>query len=396
MASYLVSKSQYDCSGCGACAAKCPLQCITLEAQPDGFYYPLVDDTKCIHCHLCETVCPYQNAAALNPPIQIRAATSKNADLVRSSSSGGVFSLLAETVLQDCGTVYGAAFDDEFRCVHVGVKNAETLSRLRKSKYVQSDTATAFREIPKALLQGTTVLFSGTPCQVAGLKALCKGRDDRLITVDIACHGVPSQQDFDRYRAYLEKTQKGTLRSLDFRDKRAGAGHHLSYEIETEDGCVEEYHCKPFRSAYYYLFLHGKNFRKSCYSCPYAQLERAGDLSLADCWGLGEQDVPFAISSGVSAVTINTERGAALWAQIADLLDTAQMDKTLLIQNNQPFRAPCEEPENRDALLERIRTQGYAGSQSFMSKATYLKECAKALIPSDAKTKLKKLIRRGH
>lgn len=391
MSSFLKTKTEYDCSGCGACKVSCPQRCIEMVEHEDGFSFPSVNAENCISCHLCEKVCPYETALDRNIPLETIAAVAGDHEIVAQSSSGGLFSEIADAVLKMGGVVYGATLDETFQCVHVRVNNEKDLYKLQKSKYVQSRAYPVYAEIIDLLQQNRTVLFSGTPCQVAGLKNLTNGKDTTLYTIDIACHGVPSQKAFDQYVRYLEKKHRGRLQTIDFRYKRPGQwGHNLSYDID-RDG-MHHYEYKPYQSAYYFLFLHGKTFRKSCYQCPYAAVERVGDITLADCWGLEQNDVPFDISDGISALTINTERGRELMNLIREKVNTHPVSLNMIKEFNQPFREPCREPEGGNELVKKILSDGYSESKNYMSKITYLKEMIKASVPNSTKTKIRRAI----
>lgn len=393
MSSFLNNKNEYDCSGCGACKVRCPQRCIEMVEHEDGFRFPKVDSSKCISCHLCERICPYENELDLSTPSHVFAATSKSVNDVSSSSSGGIFPLIARAVLENGGIVYGASFDDDLVCKHIRVDKTEDIWKLQKSKYLQSRAWEVYQDIINELKTGRHILFSGTPCQVAGLKNLTQGFNENLLTIDIACHGVPSQEDFNRYLQFLEKKHGGHVRAVDFRHKRQGKwGHFLSYKIE--DG--KEFQCAPYKSLYYYLFLHGYTSRKSCYQCKYAGMSRVGDLTLADCWGVSQANVSFDISNGVSAITVNTSPGQRLMEMIKEAVWAEPINGELIVRYNQPFRAPCKEPDNRDAVLKNILENGYVESKKFMPFTTYLKEALKASISGSVKTKIRRLFSRAN
>ena len=169
MSGYLITQILYECSGCGACVSCCPQSCIILTSREDGFLYPKIDKSKCISCHKCEQTCPYGNPAVFQKPRQCLAVVAKDAKLVNKSSSGGVFGLIAGHVIKGGGVVFGATLDESFQCIHIGIEDEDSLWKIQKSKYVQSKTDMAFTEAQKYLQDGRTVLFAGTPCQVAGL-----------------------------------------------------------------------------------------------------------------------------------------------------------------------------------------------------------------------------------
>lgn len=192
-------KDKKACCGCGACVQRCPKQCITLHEDSEGFLYPVADASVCINCGLCEKVCPVINQHTAHEPLQTFAAKNPNEAVRAASSSGGVFTMLAESVIKSGGVVFGAAFDQQWKVVHTCATTIEGLQKFRGSKYLQSQTNNTFREAETYLRQGRQVLYSGTPCQVAGLKKYLRKDYDNLLTLDFICHGVPSPGVFRTY-----------------------------------------------------------------------------------------------------------------------------------------------------------------------------------------------------
>lgn len=391
MCSYLQNSSLDQCSGCGACVQICPKKCIRFEEKRDGFLYPIVDQSECIKCNRCISVCPYKEHPTKSAPITCYAARAKDREVQLNSSSGGVFSILAEIILDQKGIVVGAGLNEDFVCRHQIVTNRSELAKLRGSKYVQSECNHTFPSIKDDLQIGKTVLFTGTPCQVAGLKSFLDHDYDNLICIDLACHGVPSNADFQQCIKSLQK--KGKLVDIKFRDKtKSGWNHALSYSIDTGKKIV----CStvaPYKVPYYYLFLKARNLRGSCYSCPYAGLHRIGDLTLADFWGAERVLAENEIDKGVSAVLINTEKGRKIFEQGNHFLDFRMIDITQVAKGNQPFCKPCERYDKREDLLSDILEYGYADSKKYINSRELLIASSKAAIPEKMKRGIRKYLR---
>ncbi len=217
----LVSKT--DCCGCGACYSICPQKCIDMKPDKLGFLYPVIDEDKCIHCSACELVCPVFHKGEESKTPEAWAGHVKSEALRRASSSGGVFSAICEKILSDGGIIFGAALNDDCKTVrHVKVETMDELGRLRGSKYVQSAIGDTYIEAREALKSGKKVLFSGTPCQIDGLRLFLKRDYENLITVEIICHGTPSPNLFTKYIKYMEAKLGGVIKKVSFRDEIGG------------------------------------------------------------------------------------------------------------------------------------------------------------------------------
>ena len=217
-------ENKKDCCACGACLNICPKEAISLKQDEYGFLYPEIDEYLCIRCELCKKVCAFQNVEEDNVPISTFAAISKNRNQAKNSASGGIFAAIAQYVINNNGIVYGAAFDDSWNVKHIGIEHIEDLIKLQGSKYTQSNTDTTFIEVKKMLALGKQVLYSGTPCQIAGLKKYLGKDYTNLITIDIICHGVPSNKMFKDYLSYLEAKNNAKIQNFKFRDKKTGWG----------------------------------------------------------------------------------------------------------------------------------------------------------------------------
>ncbi|HJD47123.1 MAG TPA: Coenzyme F420 hydrogenase/dehydrogenase, beta subunit C-terminal domain [Candidatus Mediterraneibacter norfolkensis] len=299
------AKVSYDiCTGCGACVNSCPVNAISMRTDPEGFLSPEVDEEKCIECKNCIAVCPvltYENHNSEEPEIlAVRAA-----DKVRAlSSSGGVFTVLAEEILSEGGAVCGAAFDKDMILRHVLVEEKEGLKRLRGSKYLQSDSGDVYLRIRELLTEGRKVLFSGTPCQNAALRNILGEDPDDLLQIDILCHGVPSQTAFSEY---LKEVANGkTVRDVKFRSKEFGwqFGRIL---IEFDDNI--EYIGNIKSDAFIAGFHRNLILRKACAECKYSAYPREGDISIGDFWGISQIDASQNDGKGTSIVFLNNEKG---------------------------------------------------------------------------------------
>lgn len=290
------------CSGCTACHAVCPHDAIAMKPDKLGFMYPEVDMEVCVDCGLCERVCPHLKEYPESSPIKVFAAYNMDSDVRMKSSSGGVFPAVAENVLKAGGTVFGAAFvdHDTGTVAHVQADDEEALKPLCGSKYVQSELRDTFRKIKSQIRDGRNVLFTGTPCQVAGLESLFMRKPENLMTMSCACHGVPSPQVWSRYYQEL----KGNSNDVSFRDKSTG---WKGYDVR-----IGDYVSPAFKDPYMLAMLKGLTLRPSCVTCPYKGKAFGGDILAGDWWGIGKLVPELDDDCGTSAVLVNTEKGFEL------------------------------------------------------------------------------------
>ena len=292
-----------DCCGCGACASACPHAAITMQPDGMGFRYPAVDMVRCVDCHLCEDVCAF--AAAPASGSGPRAEAIRFPALVDDSQSGGLAFALMRKAVRSGMVVYGAAIDDDFVVRHRRVETEDGLEPLRLSKYVQSETDGIPARVRSDLKAGRHVLFTGTPCQCAGVGSLCREYRDRLLLMDIVCHGVPAPFVWRDYLREQERRRGKKLTRVLFRDPSLGWHVHKEALWFGEEKLVSDEYTDLF---YRHLML-----RPSCTVCPFASLSRPGDITAADCWGVEKALPGFADDNrGCSLMLVSTQAGAAL------------------------------------------------------------------------------------
>jgi len=320
-----MSISSITCSSCGACANACVHGAISMQLDTEGFYRPVIDVEKCVECRICEKVCPWVNTVSnpngSNATPQTVAAYAKNETVRMESSSGGVFTVLAEQVLDEGGVVVGVAQIEPTKFGHVVVENKADLAKLRGSKYVQADAGLIYREVRFLLRSGKKVLFSGTPCQVAALYAVL-GRTAAsadLTTVDVVCHGAPSVKVFEKYIAEMEKDKSAHVLSTRFRDKRKGWRlYSMTSSLNTISGDCFQISKTLREDKFMRFFLQNICLNTSCADCKYGKLPRVADITLGDYWNIACVHPEMDDDKGTSLVLLNTERGKTLFASVAD------------------------------------------------------------------------------
>ncbi len=332
------------CTGCAACANICPLNAIEMRLDGSGFRYPYVNSNVCVDCSRCKAICPQNNAIKYNETGSFYAGVSFN-DLVKEkSSSGGIFSLLAEKIIKMGGVVFGAAFDKNFQVKHIAVDDASDLCYLRGSKYVQSDIGTCFEQVKSFLCAGRTVLFSGTPCQIDGLYFYLSEEYENLYTVDILCHGVPSPEVFNKYIKNESENKGREITAFDFRSKKVG---WVNYSTNIIFGDEEK---NVYKSSYMQGFLKNYYLRESCYDCRYAIPNRVGDITLGDFWGYKEKSPEYLEDDnrGISLIIINNKKGEKLFRYIRKKAAIVKKSYDEAAKGNQILYKSSEKPLDYD------------------------------------------------
>lgn len=338
---FITDKSK--CCGCNACVQACPKQCIEMHEDNEGFLYPRVDTTHCIDCGKCEKVCLVINQAEPRRPINVYAAINPDEEIRRQSSSGGIFTLLAEQTIKEGGVVFGARFDESWQVTHDYTESIEGLAPFRGSKYVQSRIGDTFLKAEAFLKQGRKVLFTGTPCQIAGLKKYLHKEYENLLTVDFVCHGVPSpliwqkylSETLENFRAKrgagkntvpLSIDELPVITGISFRDKANGwkkYGFRINYAASkaaqntVSESTIEETLLQPFPDNLFMKgFLSNIYLRPACYACPAKSGKSGADITIGDFWGIEHINPSMDDDKGCSLVIPQSPKGVAICAQL--------------------------------------------------------------------------------
>lgn len=349
----MVTKTE-QCFGCTACASVCPVKAIKMEADQEGFAYPKVEQEQCIGCNLCEKACPLNQEKAGTICINTYAMQHKNADVLRESTSGGMYTALSDAVLKEAGVVYGAAFDENLKVCHIRATTNEERDRCRGSKYVQSNLGDTFSQVQKDLFAGRKVLFFGTPCQVDGLRSFLRKEYDNLFLCDLICNGVTSPAVWKEHVAMLNKVNRSNVVQYKFRPKTWGWTIHNEMAI-LENGklCHSNAYATIYRELYYSRLLH----RPSCYGCRYTNLNRVSDITIADCRGIEHRDTQFDVEAGMSLVLINSAKGVRLFSEIQENILCEEIKIEEFMQP--PLKHPAQKPDHRELFWKEFRDRGY-------------------------------------
>ena len=349
-----IASYESKCTGCGACANVCPKGAIRFVERRGYFRFPQIDEKLCTQCGLCLKKCP---VVTVNPQStggdgvfpQIYGTYVKDAEIRAKSSSGGVFSVLANYVLDNGGVVCGAAFTSGCKLEHVIVERQEDLAPLRGSKYLQSDTGLVYKQIKSCLDAGRMALFCGTPCQVAAMKAVAGPNADKLYTVDFFCHGVPPQKLFEEYVNAITDGKASSARNISFRFKNPDGWKNYHIRIEYDGGCYESYGRKdPYVNGFVSkLFL-----RKSCGNCRFSHIPREGDFTVGDAWGLAEGQWGIRDNKGVSIICVNNERARAVFEQVKGNFAYCVKTSAEAVQKTNNFRSHTYPHTNSARFME--------------------------------------------
>lgn len=323
------------CTGCQACKNVCPKDCISMVADEQGFWYPQIDSRKCISCGKCKQVCPSANRYSDNgKKPECYAAINKDDDVRSRSSSGGVYSEIAKTVVENLGTVFGSAFDDCQEVKIVACHNLLDVNKTMGSKYVQADVQETYKEAKALLEQGKSVLFTGTPCIISGLYAFLKRDYDNLLTVDTICHGVPSPKAWSEYKDSLEKAYKSKIKEVEFRNKETG-WQTYSMKIEFENGEILTE--KVTHNIYLKSFVSHLIIRPSCYVCPSRQMHRQADITLGDFWGVKNWNAAKNDDKGISVVLIHSDKGKRMLEAIKKRFEIYEISTEAALCDNPTY-----------------------------------------------------------
>lgn len=337
------------CCGCTACVTACPAQCIVMRRDREGFDYPVINSPDlCLGCGKCEKVCPVLSPMEKAEPSEVFAARCQA--FIDGSSSGGVFPALAEAVLADGGVVFGAVVNEDMTVGHAEAYDMAGVGKMCGSKYVQSDLYASYEDVRYWLQEGRKVLFTGTPCQVAGLHKYLGKAYDGLVTVDMLCHGAPSPGLWEKYVKALERRHGAKMEYVRFKDKSDSWRH---YSFTTSFGS-----CQYVDDPYMALFVQDMTLRPSCYKCAMRDGRSGSDIMLSDLWSVQVSAPEMSDDRGVSGVYVYTEKGRQLMAAIASKVDVKPVDMELARMDNGGFNDPAGMPEKREEFFKGVHSTG--------------------------------------
>ncbi len=347
-----------NCTGCGLCANVCSKNAIRMVWSDTGFLIPQVDVDSCVNCGLCVKQCiALEESPAYTDnfdSVEAYGAWNKNSDIHKSSSSGGVFTALAEHTIRQGGVVFGVMWQDKLTAVFGKAEHPDELERMRGSKYTPAFPGTVYRDVKHELLNGREVLFCGTPCQVHALRKYLRRQYDNLLTVDIVCHGMPSHLILKKYIEHWEKVEGSPINHVSFREKPEGwLNYHLTRHFENKSTSSTEHHGDLFMK----LFLSDLALNKVCYNCPYAHLPRQGDITLGDYWGVQHIHPDWPIPQGISAVLATTEKGRTALRDCSPALNLVpEAFETVYAKQKVVYIRPKKEiPPHRDRALRLLK-----------------------------------------
>lgn len=395
--------SKTDCCGCEACFNICSHKAITMVPDGSGFMYPLINTDVCVECGLCKKVCQFRTAK-ISPTENVYVAAIRDNNQIMKAASGGIFSAAALSILSNRGVIFGATLtfsEGHANPHHIMIEKEDDLWRLQGSKYVQSRVGETYQQVKQYLQQGRKVLYSGTPCQIAGLKGyLCKEYDN-LYTMDLICHGVPSAELFDAYIQEKNKKYRGKVVQYRFRDKTYGWGMNSAIEV-TNGRKTRVIYRRARTESYFTLFLDCKIYRENCYSCPFARPERVSDITIGDYWGIEKahpelsNNPDYDESKGVSCVLVNTSKGHELFRLMQQKIHFMPSEFAKVAEKNGQLKVPSAIPVEREYIMDIYHKKGYNGVENYF-RAEYRKQIVMHTvyntIPRKMRLKLKKIVK---
>ncbi|MGN1456645.1 MAG: Coenzyme F420 hydrogenase/dehydrogenase, beta subunit C-terminal domain [Acutalibacteraceae bacterium] len=335
-----------NCCGCTACYSVCPMNAISMREDEEGFLYPVIEEEKCIGCNKCVNTCAFKkNEHDKGKIISVYAVKHHSEKVRMNSRSGGIFTAISDEILKNGGVVYGCIMSDQYTAVHIRSDTPDNRDKMRGSKYIQSDLGDCFKQVKSDLDVGKQVLFTGTSCQIDGLRAFLKKDNENLICIDIVCHAVPSRKIWESFVKWQE-LKYGKCVNTDFRNKTDfGWAEHIETLTFEKKGKQTVVDTEIFRNMFYGDFIS----RPSCYHCPYKSIYHPGDITIGDYWGVENAASGFSDGKGVSLVIINTEKGKTIFEAAKKSCDCVETKIEDSMQS--PFLRPINEPENRNQLV---------------------------------------------
>ena len=393
---------QNKCFSCRSCEQICPASAITFEENNEGFYYPLINERKCKNCGLCVKHCPVMSKLHTNQNYNQKSYVTylKDKKLLSKSTSGGAFAGFAKTILNESGVVFGAAYNDDLTLQQKCAITNNDLESLKGSKYIASDTIDSYQKTKNLLQNGKKVLYTGTPCQIAGLKSYLYKDYENLLTIDLICHGVPSQKLFNKYIKWQEYKNHGSIIYCGFRDKDIGGwlcGKKIKLKVKGKTKVIN-----GAFDPYYRSFLKCQNYRESCYTCPYASISnRPADITIGDFFEVNLFYKEIDRKHGVSLVITNTQKGEKYFDFIKDFFELKTIDCKEYLPVKGNLTAPSPRPKVRDTFYSEIDNlspvefwKAFEETHISYHLKFYFIKFASKMMPKEIKQLLKKLLRR--
>lgn len=394
---YLEDDVKENCTGCKACQQSCPKKAIKMKKDKEGFYYPAIDEKLCIKCGLCKKVCPMSNNCKIEKFEQkVYYGINTDEEILLKSASGGAFTSIAKSFCDKNYVIFGATIDKKLKVKHCYIQDIAKIYMFRKSKYVQSDIGDSYIEAEKFLTNGKKVLFSGTPCQIAGLKKFLKKEYDNLLCVDLICHGVPSQKVFDKYISDTEKKYKDKIKNVNFRKKVLKYNEYNSRNLEicfeNKKSKIENVYKNPYLKGYSKKLF----YRPSCSKCIFANSKRISDITIADCWGIEKINPKLDVHKGVSLLIFNTNRGYKILNSINKEINMNSTSIDFAIKENEAIREKSKFNKNRKYFFDNINNMNF---EKLVNKClpekvyTKIKRNISILVPKNVKVGIKKIVK---
>lgn len=376
---YFDTKNKSLCCGCTACASVCPVQCITMQEDKDGFIYPKIDKEKCINCGLCKKVCPFIHSEELKHEVakDCYAMVLDDKKEMFKSASGGAFFAIMNAFCDENYVIYGSEMCQDLQVRHSRAESIEEAQKFRKSKYVKSEINGTYILAKKDLEEGKKVLFSGTGCQIGGLKGFLQKDYENLLTVDLVCHGVPSNKIFKNYIGFIEKKYNKKIERYQFRSKYKN--DPLSVKISFENGKKVQVFAQIDK--YMIAFLTYLDLMPSCYNCKFADSKRTGDITIADFWGIEKFNYEFDSHKGTSLIIPNSLKGIDIINQLEEVKLFETKLENALVQNDN-LKEPTKTHEKREDFL------------ADLNSGTPFDKAVNKYAPIRFKTKIKSIIKK--
>lgn len=383
-------ENEYQCCGCTACVNICPVKAMDMKRDSEGFLYPHIDTDKCIHCGKCEQVCMYKVSQEHTEYIKTYAAYIKDQDIRIQSTSGGIYYVLAEYILERGGVVISCAFDENYRNRHICFSEMKDLKKAMGTRYVQSDKGDVFKKGKDYLENGKYVLFSGTPCETEGFRRYLGKSYDNLLLQDIVCHSTPSPLVFEKYKEYLTQRKKA-IREINFRDKKNGWDNSF-VSIRFDD--ATEYISPKYQDSFMQLFIKNISVRPSCFNCKVRNIKRNSDFTLGDFWGINEciQKTDMhknEIRDGISLIMVHTIKGEKILQEVSSKLQLYPTNIKDTIKYN-PSAVSVRKNFKRDIFFRKLNENGFQSAAEAALKETIMERVILHILNSIQKKGMKK------